>query len=148
MKTSLTIGGALLALVAFASTANAGMAGGINAPTSFSRGDTGVPLTSSIGSVRNFSPDGHVSSNGLELRTAGKHWKKPTDSDGGGPDDPPTKPTKDPQTSNNGGGGSSSPPGGWYGHGPGHHPHYGQGSGGNGGSTEPPLACRGRVGGC
>jgi hypothetical protein len=43
MKTSLTIGGALLALAAFASTANAGMTGGINTPTSFSRGDTRIP---------------------------------------------------------------------------------------------------------
>lgn len=86
MKTSLTIGSALLALAAFASTAEAGMTGGINMPTSFSHGDTRIPLTSSIGPVRTVSPDGHVSSNGLELRTAGSHWKKPIDSDEGGGD--------------------------------------------------------------
>jgi hypothetical protein len=136
MKTSLTIGGALLALAAFASTANAGMTGGISTPTSFSHGDTRIPMTSSIGSVRTFSPDGHVSSNGLELRTAGSHWKKPIDSDQGGNDDPTKKAPKDPIEAN--GGGTIVPPGGWYGSHP--HPHYGQGSGGNGGdnSTPPP----------
>jgi hypothetical protein len=134
MKTSLTIGGALLALAAFASTANAGMTGGINAPTAFSRGDTRVPVTSSIGSNRTFSPDGHVGSNGLELRTAGSHWKKPIDSDQGGNDDPPKKTPKDPVQAN--GGGTIVPPGGWYGTHP--HPHYGQGAGGNGGDTSTP----------
>src|SRR5205823_4273600 len=92
MKTSLTIGGALLALAAFASTANAGM----TMPTSLSHGDTRIPMTSSIGSVRTFSPDGHVGSNGLELRLTGSHWKKPIDSDQGGSEDPPKKTPKDP----------------------------------------------------
>ena len=139
MKTSLTIGGALLALATLASTAQAGMAGGINMPTSLSRGDTRIPATSSIGSVRTFSPDGHVGSNALELRTAGSHWKKPIDSDQGGADDPPKKTPKDPKTSDSGSGGK----GGYYPPRP--HPHYGYGPGG---STDQPLACRGRPGGC
>src|SRR5207249_6154329 len=124
MKTSLTIGGALLALAAFASTANAGMTGGMTRPTSLSHGDTRIPMTSSIGSVRTFSPDGHVSSNGLELRTAGSHWKKPIDSDQGGADDPSKKTPKDPKTTDNGDGGDYphpyTGPGGWYDHH--HHP--------------------------
>jgi hypothetical protein len=38
MKISLNIGGALLALATLASSARAGMTGGINMPTSLSRG--------------------------------------------------------------------------------------------------------------
>jgi hypothetical protein len=108
--------------------------------TSLSRGDIRIPMTSSIGSVRTFTPDGHVGSKGLELRTAGSHWKKPIDSNQGGNDDPPKKTPKDPQTSNNGAGGSSPPHGGYYG--PGWPGHTG------GGNSGPPLACRGRPGGC
>jgi len=135
MKTSLTIGGALLALAAFASTADAGMTGGMTRPTSLSHGDTRIPMTSSIGSVRTFSPDGHVGSNELELRTAGSHWKKPIDADQGGSEDPPKKTPKDPTQAN--GGGTTTPAGGWYGLHP--HPHYGGGTG-TGGDTsgQPP----------
>ncbi len=43
MKTSLTIGGALLALAAFVSAADAGMTGGMTMPTSLSHGDTYIP---------------------------------------------------------------------------------------------------------
>ena len=138
MTKSLTLCGALLALAALASTADASMLGGITSPTSLSRGDTRIPMTSSIGSVRAFSPDRLVSSNGLELRTVGSHWKKPIDSDQGGADDPPKKTPKDPKTTDNSDGSTYPHPytgqGGWYDHH--HHPHS-DGTGGDTGGQPP-----------
>lgn len=138
-KRSFAIGGALVALAAFIPSADAAALGGINPTASLSRGDARLPMTSSIGSVRTFSPDGHsFSPDGLQQH--GKdHWKKPIDSDQGGDQDPPKKdPTKTTDQ-------RSldrlvqkdriySP----YWHNP---HHYGDGS-------TPPLACRGRPGGC
>jgi hypothetical protein len=145
MKNALTIGGALLALAAFGSTAHARMMGGMTMPSSMSRGDIHTPMTSSLGSPRTFSPDGHgvggrtfspdgriFSPDGLQQKVKGSNWKKPIDSDQGGGDDPPPKKSGDgsTQTSSNGSGasnGNGHPPpgtggyyGGWH-----HHPPYG-----------------------
>ena len=143
----LAIGGALLALAAFASTADARMMGGMSMPSSMSRGDAHTPMTSSLGSSHGFSPDGRTfSADGLGTRIKGSNWKKPIDSDQGGADDPLPKPPKT-QTSSNGNG-SGGYYGGWN---PGHH-HYGYygpyNPNPNGGNSGPPLACRGRPGGC
>ena len=164
MKNALTIGGALLALAALASTADARMMGGMTMPSSMSRGDIHTPVTSSLGSPRAFSPDGHsfsgrtfspdgrtFSPDELQQKVKGSNWKKPIDSDGGEPGDPPKKPPKDPnQTTDNGGGGNYPyhpyhGPGGWYGQ---HHPHGGgyNGTGGNNngtGGNVPQRDCRG-----
>ena len=143
MKKSLTTAGALLALAALATNAQAGM-GGITMPTSMSRGDTRISTNSSLGSVRTFSPDGQsIGANRIEARGA-SHWKKPIDSDQGGDSDPPKKTPKDSQTSDNGGGvrypyHPYTGPGGWYGHHP--HPHS-DGDRGNSGNV-PQRDCRG-----
>ena len=111
MNTSLTIGSAILALAALASTADARMMGGMTMPSSMSRGDIHTPVTSSLGMPRTFSPDGHsysgrtFSPDGLQQKVKGSNWKKPIDADGGGPSDP-TPPKKSgngsTQTSSNG----------------------------------------------
>ena len=84
-------------------------------------------MSSSMGSPRGFSPDGHTfsasgrsfSPDGYQTRVKGSNWKKPIDSDGGGPADPQPKPPKTPtQTGDSGG----SHYGGWHPH---PHPHYG-----------------------
>lgn len=131
MTKSLAFGGAMLALAIFGSAATAATVGA-NALSAISRVDTRVPAITSIGSLQTFNSQ--VGTSGLEMHS-GRHYKKPIDSDGGGPDDPPTSDT-----------GSG---GGFYNHpiyGP--HPpyphnphHYGDGS-------TPPLACKGRPGGC
>lgn len=131
-KTS-ALWGALFALTALTSTADAGMLGGVSAPTGLSRFESRIPMTGSVGlSGRTFHADG------LQLRTRNEHWKKPIDSDGGGPDDPPKKPT--------GGGSSTGSNGGKPNYqGPkfgGHFDPYGKWQSG------PPLACKGRHGGC
>ena len=159
MKNALTIGGALLALAVFATTAEARMMGGMNMPSSMSRGDIHTPVTSSLGSPRTFSPDGHsfsgrtfspdgrtFSPDGLQGRVKGSNWKKPIDSDQGGGDDPPKKTPKDPtQTTDNGGGGTYPHPyygpGGWYDHH--HHPYGGGYTGGTGTGNVPQRDCRG-----
>jgi hypothetical protein len=125
MKKFLAIGGAIVALAVFASAADAAT---INMTASISRIDTRVPVISNLGTVR---------TSGLEMRT-GPHYKKPIDSDGGGPADPPNKGST--QTTDN-----WSLPGTIFQenrtfHPSYPHPHYG-------GST-PPLACKGRPGGC
>jgi hypothetical protein len=153
MKNALTIGGALLALAAIASPADARMMGGTNMPSSMSRGDVHIPAPSSLGSLRTFSPDGHTfssnghtfSADGLQARVKGSNWKKPIDADGGGPDDPPKKaPKGSTQTSSGGDGPTSGYDAPHYG--PWNPNHYG--SGNYGGDSGPPLACRGRPGGC
>jgi len=154
MRKLFTIGGALLALAAFASTADARMmggGGGMSMSPSMSHGGGNATMSSSIGSPHSFSPDGRTfsasgrtfSPDGLQTRVKGSNWKKPIDSDGGDAGDPaPKTPKGSTQTSSDG---SSYTPhrhlnygdgyyGGWYQH----HPHAG----------EPPLACRGRPGGC
>lgn len=145
MSRSLAVGVALLALSAFASAAEARMPGGPAAPTSLSRTDTRIPVTSSIGSARTFSSDDRtLSPGGLQLRVKGGHWKRPIDADQGGTEDPPKKTPKDPQTSQAGGGSKGDIY--WA---PRYHPHHGPGvqdyGGSNGGL---PLACKGRPGGC
>jgi hypothetical protein len=127
MRKSLTIGGALLALAAFASTADARMMGGGGGMSMSASMSHGAPM-SSMGSPRGFSSDARSFSAGgrtfsaEELtRVKGSNWKKPIDSDNGG-DDPQPKPPKT-QTGDSGGGSHyGGPYGGW---GPGHHPHYG-----------------------
>jgi hypothetical protein len=113
MRKSLTIGGALLALAAFASTADARMMGGGGGMSISASMSHGAPMSSSMGSPRGFSPDGRTfstsghtfSPDGLQTRVKGSNWKKPIDSDGGGPADPQPKPPKTPtQTSDSGGG--------------------------------------------
>jgi hypothetical protein len=106
MSRSFAIGGALLALAAFIPSADAAMLGCINPSASLSRGDARIPMTSSIGSVRTFSPDGHSFSPDGHGKD---HWKKPLDSDQGGDQDPPKQ-----TTDSSGGGGGSI----YY------HPHY------------------------
>jgi hypothetical protein len=141
MSKSLFIGGAMLLLAAFTSTADAGMLGGITAPGAMSRSDARIPMTTTAGTVRTFSPDGHsFSPDGLQLRSK-DHWKKPIDSDQGGDQDPPKKnPTKTTGNDQWSLDGIISPSRTYnpYWHKP---HHYGDGS-------TPPLACRGRPGGC
>ena len=137
MRKSLPIGGALLALAAFASTADARVMGGGGGMSMSASMSHGAPMSSAMG--RTFSPDG------LETRVKGSNWKKPIDSDGGGPADPLPKP---PKTQTSGGDGSSSHYGGPYGGGGwGHHPHYGPWGGpydGNRSSGKVPQRdCRG-----
>jgi hypothetical protein len=129
MTKSLAIGGAMLALAMFGSATTLG----VNALNAISRVDTRVPAITRIGSVQTFN--GRVGTSGLEMGT-GRHYKKPIDSDGGGPNDPPKKdPTKTTDTGSGGDYYGPHPPY-W------HNPHrYGDGS-------TPPLACKGRPGGC
>src|SRR5438477_12273669 len=112
MRKSLTIGGALLALAAFASTADARMMGGGGGMSMSPSMSHGAPMSASMGSPRGFSPDGRTfsasghtfSPDGFETRVKGSNWKKPIDSDGGGPADPQPKPPKTPtQTGDSGG---------------------------------------------
>jgi hypothetical protein len=143
VKKSLALFGAIAALAVFASAAEAGMAG-VNMTTSIGRTDTRIPMTNSIGSIRTFSPDGHVSSHGLEV---GKHShrKDTTDHTDGEQPDPPKK------TGSNGGtGGTSNPYDSYYG-------KFGKGPKDPldyydrprvTWTPEPPLACKGRPGGC
>jgi hypothetical protein len=113
MKNAITIGGALLALAAFATAADAHIIGGMTMPSSMSRGDIHTPVTSSLGSPRGFSPNGHsfgsagrtFSPDGLQARAKGSNWKHPIDSDGGGPADPPKKPPKGSTQADSGSGG-------------------------------------------
>jgi hypothetical protein len=149
MRKSLTIGGALLALAAFASTADARMMGGGGGMSMSPSMSHGAPMSSSMGS-RTFSPDGRTfstgghtfSPDGLQTRVKGSNWKKPIDSDGGGPADPQPKTPKTPtQTSSDGGGG-------YY---PYHGPRYGGPYGGpyqpypnaGGDGNVPQRDCRG-----
>src|SRR5206468_1670377 len=120
--------------------------GGMSTPSSMSHGDVHAPMSSSLGSSHGFSPDGRTfsatggsfSPDGLDTRVKGSHWKKPIDSDGGTDDPLPKTPKTPTQTTNSGG---TYPP-----H---HHPDYGYyGPYYNGGNSGPPLACRGRPGGC
>lgn len=124
MPKSLAIGATLLALAAFTPPAAAGTLGGFAAPTPLSRADTRISPSPSLGQVRASGIEG------LQLRTHIEHAKKPIDSDGSGPGDPPSKPAggdkpyhKRPQS-----GGHYGPWGNWV--------------------ADPPLACRGRPGGC
>jgi hypothetical protein len=152
-KSLLPIGGALLALAAFASTADARMMGGGGGMSMSPSMSHGAPMSASTGSPRGFSSDARSFSAGgrtfsaEELtRVKGSNWKKPIDSDNGG-DDPQPKPPKT-QTGDSGGGSHyGGPYGGW---GPGHHPHYGPyggpygGNGGNSGDGNVPQRdCRG-----
>ena len=133
--------GALLALSAFASAAEARMPGGPARPTSLSRAD--ARISSSIGSPHSFNSR-MTSPDGLQLRVKGGHWKKPIDADQGGAEDPPKKTPKDPQTSQTGGGSKGDIY--WA---PRYHPHHGPGVQDYGGSNSGlPLACKGRPGGC
>ena len=159
MRKSLTIGGALLALAAFASTADARMmggGGGMGMHVDVAR----APISSSMSSfVDGIAPRlqpgrthlqrerAHLQPRRIPDKVKGSNWKKPIDSDGGGRDDPQPKPPKTPtQTSDGSGGGwhQHGPYGGYYG-GWGHHHggHYGpypnSGSDGN----VPQRDCRG-----
>ena len=164
MNTSLTIGSAILALAALASTADARMMGGMTMPSSMSRGDIHTPVTTSPGSPRTFGPDGHsfsghtfspdgrtFSPDGLQQKVKGSNWKKPIDADGGGPADPPKKSGDgSTQTSSSDPSNGTSSPGGYYGQwhshphpqgGPyGPHPYHG---GGSDTGNVPQRDCRG-----
>jgi hypothetical protein len=119
MKLPIIAGGALIALTAFATTADARMMGGSTGMSS-SRFSTPSISTSASSSLGN---SGH------------KTWKKPLDSDGGTPDDPT------PKTTGKGNGGGThvteNPYGGYFGpHTPyPHHPHYGPYGNGSGSSS-------------
>lgn len=117
MRMSLSIGGALLALAAFASIAEARMGGGMgmSSPT-MSHGGGHGSMSSSMGSPRGFSPDGRTfSPGGLATRVRGSHWKHPIDSDNGGPDDPPKKtPKGSTQTGSNGNDAPKDCTGNWH----------------------------------
>jgi hypothetical protein len=154
MRKLLSIGGALLALAAFASTADARMGGGggTGMSSSMSHGGGNATMSSSMGSPRGFSPDGrNFSPDGLQNRVKGSNWKRPTDSNSGMLGDPPIKPpnastqpnrdgTSRDQAGYGGGGYAHNGYIDQYGH---FHHHFG-GSASNG----PPLACVGRIGGC
>lgn len=133
-KTSV-LWGALLALTTLTSTADAGMLGGVSAPTGLSRIESRIPMTGSVGlSGRTFNADG------LQLRTRSEHWRKPIDSDGGGPDDPPKKPSGDGTKTGSSDGDTSHYVA------PRHGGHSGSGHYGPHGEwhPDPPLACKGR----
>ena len=136
MSKASALWGALLALTALTSSADAGMLGGVSAPTGLSRAESRIPMIGPVGlSGRNFNADG------LQLRTRSEHWKKPIDSDGGGPDDPPTKPTGGGSNTGSNGGGKPHYVAPRYGGGQYYGPHGDW-------HPEPPLACKGRHGGC
>ena len=150
-KSLLPIGGALLALAAFASTADARMMGGGGGMSMSPSMSHGAPMSASTGSPRGFSTDGHTFSasgrtfnpDGFQTRVKGSNWKKPIDSDGGGADDPAPKPPKgSTEASSDGVGGyyPSHRPYGYGGpyYGP-YHPNPNAGSGGN----VPQRDCRG-----
>ena len=120
MKLTITACGALLALTAFATSADARMMGGSSTMSS-SRFSSNTSIHTSVSSTLGTSDH--------------KHWKKPIDSDGGGPSDPGPKPT----TTGTGGG---TKVGGTY---AGSWAHRHQGYYYNGdGSSQPPSACKGR----
>jgi hypothetical protein len=148
-KSLLPIGGVLLALAAFAPTADARMMGGGGGMGMSASMSHSAPMSSSMASPRGFCPDGRTFSasgrsfnpDGLETRVKGSNWKKPIDSDGGGPADPQPKPPKgSTQTSSDGAGGYYPP-----------HRHYGGYHGGpyqpypdaGGGGNVPQRDCRG-----
>jgi hypothetical protein len=118
MKLPIIAGGALIALTAFATTADARMMGGSTASRLSSNTSIHTSVSSTFGDSRH------------------NNWKKPLDSDGGGPSDPPPKKT----TSTGNGGGThvtENPYGGYFGpHTPyPHHPHYGPYGNGSGSSS-------------
>ena len=122
MRISLSIGGALLALTAFASTADARMGGGGGMGMS-SHGGGHASMSSSIGSPRGSNVDMRTSAMGgrafnadsLQTRVKGTHWKHPIDSDNGGPEDPPKKtPKGSTQTGSNGNGPPKDCHGNWH----------------------------------
>jgi len=87
------MGGALLGLAAFASTADARMMGaGMSMSPSKSHGAT---TSSSMGlhrgsDIRAFSSGGSsFNTEGLQTRVKGSNWKKPIDSDNGADDPAP-----------------------------------------------------------
>lgn len=149
MRFSLSIGGALLALAALSSTADARMGGmAMSSSMSHSAGVHGS-MSSSMGSPHSFSPDGRtISTGGLATRVKGSNWKHPIDSDNGGPGDPPKKAPKG-STQTGGTDTSKDRPGYYY---PDHkhgwvdqygHYHPGQNSGrGTVSSNEPAPASR------
>jgi hypothetical protein len=112
MKLTITACGALIALTALATTADARKMG--SSTTSASRLSSTTSIHTSVSSTLGDSRH--------------NNWKKPLDSDGGGPSDPPPKKT----TSTGTGGGTKvteNPYGGYYGPHPPYphypHPHYG-----------------------
>ncbi len=151
-KNALAIGGALLALTAFASTADARM-GGISMPSSMSRGDTHTTMSPSLGSPRgsdigSFRNSGRSFDVGLQTRDRGSHWKHPIDSDQGGPDDPPKKTPKG-GTESGGSAPKDNPwdPYGFHKHHPGYVDKYGHyhpptGVGSNSADSDPAPASR------
>jgi hypothetical protein len=156
-KSLLPIGGALLALAAFAPTADARMMGGGGGMSISSSMSHSAPMSSSMGSSHTFSPDGRTfsasgrsfSPDGLQIRVKGSNWKKPIDSDGGGPADPQPKPPKGSTQTSSDGGGQNNPydPYGFHNHGhPGYvdaYGHYHPGSDAGGGGNVPQRDCRG-----
>ena len=118
MKLSIAAYGALIALAALATSADARMAGG-----------------GTMSASRVSTPSTHVS---VSSPGDSRHnnWKKPINSDGGGPSDPDPKPTT------KGTGGGTTVTGGYYP--PHHHPGYGYGPYFPGYQQNPPLACKGR----
>jgi hypothetical protein len=177
MKNLLTIGGALLALAAFASTADARMGGGMGMSSSMSHGGGHGSMSSSLGSPRGTVAAGFNTNGGrVDLRTAprgtvapgfntnggrvdvgaaqpskGSHWKHPIDWDGGGADDPPKKPSKGHVEYNSNGGGWSHDPYGFHNHHNGYYDQWGHHHGpypSGSGKRPPALACQGRIGGC
>jgi hypothetical protein len=118
MKLPVTTCGALIALAAFVSSADARMMGGGSM------------------SASRVSPTTHTSISSSQGESRHTHFKKPIDSDGGGKSDPDPKPTT------KGTGGGTKVTGGYW---PPHHPHphyphpyY------NDPNQSPPLACKGR----
>jgi hypothetical protein len=119
MKLPVTACGALIALAALVSSADARMMGG-----------------GSMSASRVSTPSTHTSISSSQGESRHTHFKKPIDSDGGGKSDPDPKPTT------KGTGGGTKVTGGYW---PPHHPHphyphpyY------NDPNQSPPLACKGR----
>ena len=86
------MGGALLGLAAFASTADARMMGaGMSMSPSMSHGAPMSSMGSHRGSdIRGFSSGGSsFNAEGLQTRVKGSNWKKPIDSDNGADDPAP-----------------------------------------------------------
>jgi hypothetical protein len=136
MRFAITLGSAVLALAVLASTAEARM-GGMNMPTTLAHGDSRSPTLSTP------TAGGHNLNVGRLDNAPGSHWKKPLDSDGGGPDDPPKKSGPTQTTS-----GGDGPVGGYYDSPRFHHPTYPHGPHFGAPQPDPPLACKGRPGGC
>jgi hypothetical protein len=128
MRKSISIAGALLALAAFASTADARMGGGgMGMSSSMSHGGGHGSMSSSPGSLRGSHVDMRpVGTSGPafntergQTRVKGTHWKHPIDSDNGGPADPPKKTPKG--STQTGGNDTSKDHPGYY------HPHHNHG---------------------